>query len=161
MVLATLLVACSQSDPETEIRARLDEAVAAAEQRDTGFFRDLISQDYRDSRGGRRDDVINRVRGGFLRYPRIRVASQIQDVELQGTEKAQVVVVAGLTGDQGNLLAGLSADLYRFELDMVRDDDGRWRIIAGDWSSVRTGQPPYSRLSVGKRRQSGGCSRGG
>ena len=141
VALAVGLFGCTQPDPEKEIEARLSAAAEAAEQRDTGFFRNLVSAAYADAHGNRRREVINRVRGVFLRYPRIHVASRIETIALQGDRSAEVVVLAGLSGDGGSVLAGLSADLYRFELEMVREDDGEWRLIAADWSSVRGGRP--------------------
>ncbi len=134
---ALLIVGCSSSPPEEAVQARLDGAVAAVEQRDTGYFRDLISDAFIDARGLRRDDAINRLRGLFLRYPRIRVIRGFQEIQLAGPGAAQAVITAGLTGDQGQQLVGFSADLYRFELEFALEPDGEWRIIGADYASVR------------------------
>lgn len=135
--VALLITGCSQSPPEEAIQARLDAAVAAVEERDTGYFRDLISAAFLDARGLGRDDAINRLRGLFLRYPRIRVIRGFDEIELRGEGAAQVVVTAGLSGDQGRPLAGFSADLYRFELEFAMEADGEWRIIGADYTSAR------------------------
>jgi hypothetical protein len=137
MGAALLIAGCSQSPPEEAIQARLDGALAAVEARDTGYFRDLISDAFVDARGLGRDDAINRLRGLFLRYPRIRVIRGFDEIELRGEGAAQVVVTAGLSGDQGRPLAGLSADLYLFELEFTVEADGEWRVIGADYTSVR------------------------
>jgi len=134
---AVLIAGCSQSPPEEAIQARLDSAVAAVEERDTGYFRDLISDAFVDARGLSRDDAINRLRGLFLRYPRIRVISGFEEIQLRGEGAAQVVVTAGLSGDQGKPLVGFSADLYRFELEFALEADDEWRVIGADYASAR------------------------
>ena len=79
VTLAAMLAAgCGATDPEAELRASLAAAEAAAEQRDAGFFADLVAE-------------------------------------------------SGAT-----LLAGVDADIYRFELELV--NDGEWRIIGARWN---------------------------
>ena len=136
-VLVLALAGCGQSPPEEAIQARLDGAVAAVEQPDTGYFRDLISEAFVGDRGLGRDDAINRLRGLFLRYPRIRVVRGLQTIELRGDGAAQVTITAGLSGDQGKPLAGFSADLYRFEVEMALEPDGEWRVIGARYGPVR------------------------
>lgn len=131
---AVLLVGCGTSDPEAELRALFAAAEQAAEARDAGFFGDLIADAYRDSRGNDRSEVLRSLRGYFIANQRIEIVSRVDDVALQGGDAARVVVHAGMLGQRTGheLLAGVDADLYRFELELV-NDGGDWRIIGASW----------------------------
>lgn len=133
-LLTTALTGCSTSDPEAEIRELLAAAEQAAEARDTGFFRDLIGTSYRDARGNDREQLVNLVRGLFIANQRVEIASRIDAVELEGADAARAIVYAGMLGQRAGaeLLGGMSADLYRFELELV-NDGGDWQIIGATW----------------------------
>ena len=135
-VLAAAVVAgCGTSDPEAEIRALLTAAEEAAEARDVGFFADLVGEGYRDSRGQDRGELMRTLRGYFIANQRIEVVARIDEVALEGADVARAVVHAGLLGQRlgAQVLAGVDADLYRFELELV-NDGGKWRIIGADVS---------------------------
>lgn len=121
-------------DPEQELRELIEAAASAAEARDTGFFRDLIASEYRDSRGNDRDRLINSLRGYFLTHTQIEVLSRVAEVELQGADAARVVVQAGMVGRRGGqpVLSQLNADLYRIELELV-GGSGDWQVIGARW----------------------------
>lgn len=121
------------SDPETELRALVAAAEAAAEARDTGFFRDLVSEDYADAAGRSRDDLVDRIRGYFFLNTSIEVLTRIERVELHGDDAADLVVQAALvSGRRRGAIPGLDADYRRIELELVRDDSS-WRVIAAAW----------------------------
>jgi hypothetical protein len=132
--LAVLGAGCGTADPDAEIRAVLAAAEQAAEARDTGFFRDLIGSGYRDSRGNDRDQLINLLRGVFIANQRVEIVSRIDTVALEGADAARAVVHAGMLGQRSGaeLLGGMNADLYRFELELV-NNDGEWQIIGATW----------------------------
>lgn len=138
--LATALAAAaiagcdSGGDSEGEIRALLAAAQEAAEARDAGFFGDFLSPAYRDARGNDRDEVLRRVRGYFIANQRIEIVSRVEQVVLEGADAARAVVHAGMLGQRsgGELLGGVDADLYRFELELV-NHDGEWQVIGADW----------------------------
>jgi hypothetical protein len=127
---AAVVAGCGTNDPEAEIRALLAAAEQAAEARDVGFFRDLVGAGYRDSRGQDRTELLRMLQGFFLANQRIEIVSRVDEVAFEGSDAARAVVHAGLLGQRSgaDLLAGIDADLYRFELELV-NDDGEWRII--------------------------------
>lgn len=135
LLVAAVVAGCRSSDPEAEIHALLSAAEKAAEARDAGFFDDLVGAGYRDSQGRERTEVLRLLRGYFIANQRIEVASRIGEIALEGTDAARAVVHAGLLGRRSgaDLLAGVDADLYRFELELVKDG-GEWRIIGADVS---------------------------
>ena len=63
MITAAFASGCESSDPAAQIRALLESAELAAEQRDTGFFRDALGAAYRDSRGNDREALVALIRG--------------------------------------------------------------------------------------------------
>ena len=124
---------CAPRDPDGELRAVIEAAESAAEARDTGFFRELLSASYVDARGRRRDDVINLIRGFFLVNSTIEVVNRIDEIVLAGDDAATVTLQAAVVGHApGRSVLGLEADIYRIELELVREDDA-WRVIGADW----------------------------
>jgi hypothetical protein len=131
---ALLAAGCGSTDPEAELRAVLEAAETAAEQRDAGFFADLVAEGYRDSHGNDRDQLLRMLRGYFVANQRIEMVSRIDEIVLEGGDAARAVLHAGILGQRSGaeLLAGVDADLYRFELELV--NDGEWRIIGAKWN---------------------------
>lgn len=129
-----LIAACGASDPEADIRALLTAAEEAAEERDGGFFAELIGEGYRDARGNDRAELVRTLRGYFLANQRVEVVSRIDEIVIEGGDAARAVVHAGLVGQRAGaaLLGGLDAQLYRFDLELVRDGS-EWRIIGARW----------------------------
>jgi hypothetical protein len=127
---------CGPDDPQAELRELIVEAESAAEARDTGYFRDVISTSYADRRGQRRDDVVNVIRGIFLTNTTVEVISRIETIELAGTQAAKVKLQCALVGKrEGASLFDVDGDLYRIELELVREN-GNWRIISADWERL-------------------------
>jgi hypothetical protein len=131
---AALVAGCGSSDSEADIRALFAAAEAAAEARDAGFFGDVVGEGYRDSHGNDRAELLRTLRGYFIVNQRIEVVSRVDEIFLEGGDAARAVVHAGMLGQRSNaeLLAGVSADLYRFEIELV-NDDGEWQIIGANW----------------------------
>lgn len=136
-LLAVLAAGCGGApDPTTQIRELLAGAGRAAEQRDTGYFRDFLGTAYRDARGNDRDEMLRLIRGYFLTHQSVEVVSHIDSVELEGRDAARAVVHAGLVGRRAgeSLLGGTEGNLYRLELELVAED-GSWHIIGARWEA--------------------------
>lgn len=134
---AALAAGCGgPPDPTAQIRDLLAGAASAAEQRDSGYFRDLLGAAYRDAHGNDRDDMLRLVRGYFLTHGSVTIVSHIDSVELEGKDAARAVLHAGLIGRRAgeSLLGGTEGDLYRVEVELVAQD-GTWRVIRADWRS--------------------------
>jgi hypothetical protein len=95
----------------------------------------LIGDAYRDARGNDRDELLRSVRGYFLANQRIELVSRVDEVVLEGGDAARAVVHAGLAGQRAGaaLFAGVDAELYRFELELVHVG-GDWRVIGAKWN---------------------------
>lgn len=138
MMLAVLagMSACgsADSDPEAEIRAwvgAMEDAAANEARRDIVA---AISEAYADARGNSRQDIDNMLRLLFLRNDSIGLVSTIGGIEIDGGSAAMVEVTVGMAGLDDSAL-GISADAYRFELELTRDDD-EWRLISARWGEL-------------------------
>ena len=70
----------------------------------------------------------------FIANQRIEIVSRVDEIVLEGADAARAVLHAGMLGQRSGaeLLAGVDADLYRFELELV-NDGGEWQIIGANW----------------------------
>jgi len=132
--LAVLAAGCGASDPEAEIRALLAAAEEAAEARDVGFFGDALADGYSDARGNDRDEILRELRGYFIANQRIEILSRIDEIVVEDDGSARAVVHAGMVGRRAGaeLIDGIDADLYRFELTLV-NDGGEWQVASADF----------------------------
>ncbi len=132
---AALVVGCGgTADPTQQVRELLSGAEHAAEQRDGGYFANLLAESYRDDHGNDRDEMLRLIRGYFLTHTKVELVSHIDSVELEGTDAARAVLHAGVLGRRAgeSLLGGLEGELYRVELELV-EDDGTWHVIGASW----------------------------
>ena len=132
--LAVLAAGCGAADPEAEIRALLAAAEEAAEARDVGFFSGVLADGYRDARGNDRDEMLRNLRGYFIANQRIEILSRVDEIVITGDGTARAVVHAGMVGRRAGaeLIDGIDADLYRFELELV-DDGDYWKVVRADF----------------------------
>lgn len=136
IVLLALPAACGRSGADAEISALLDEAEAAAEARQTGYFRSLLSDDYVDARGNRKEDLVNRIRAYFLLNSDVEIVDRIQEITLHGDDAATVVLQTALVGrGQGRGLLGVDGDLFRLELELLRDRSD-WHVVGANWERL-------------------------
>ena len=134
LALVLLQSACAVEDPEPALAQLIATAEAAAESRDTSFFRGLVAESYIDNHGNDRDRLIDSIRGYFLVNQDVDVVTRVESIELHGLDAAEVVVLAGILGrrpGQG-IVPGFDGRLYRLELELV-EMGGDWRIIGASW----------------------------
>ena len=129
-----VLAGCGAGDPEAEIRALLAEAEEAAEARDVGFFSAVLADGYRDARGNDRDEMLRQLRGYFVANQRIEILSRVDEIVVEDDGSARAVVHAGMVGRRAGaeLIDGIDADLYRFELTLV-NDGAEWQVASADF----------------------------
>jgi hypothetical protein len=141
LALIVLLAGCrsEQASPEAQLRALIQSAATAAEQKDIGTLRDLLSDRYADEHGQDKRAVERLLRIHFLRNESVHLLTRVQSVTLMQPDQAQAVVLVAMAGvpiASEAELAGLRADLHRFEVDFVREDKA-WRARRAAWR--RTG----------------------
>ena len=126
------LNACAEPNADVELRRFVDDAVAAAEARDTGHFRDIVADSYIDAQGNDRGRAIDLVRGFFLVNARIDATADVVAIEWSGSESARLVLDARIDGN-------MRAIAPRLELELLRDGSA-WTVIGARWEQ-RMGGP--------------------
>jgi len=137
VALATLL-ACSgdSTTPEEQVRTALAAIEAAAEARDVGELKEHVSEAYADARGQDKRAVSGLAAFHFMRNQSVHLLTLVRDVELPTPGEARATALVAMAGRPipgPEALAGLRADLYRFELEL-REEDGAWRVTGADWA---------------------------
>lgn len=140
--LLLALAACSaQPEPtETEIRTFVAQAQAAAEERNARQLRALIADNYVDAKGNDRKTIENLIRLHVFRHQSIHVLTRIRAIEFPEPERALVIVMAALAGRpvaSADELAGLNANLYRFDLELTRRGKDDWQVRHAAWEPAQ------------------------
>ncbi|MDJ0938325.1 MAG: hypothetical protein QNJ00_01045 [Woeseiaceae bacterium] len=139
VALLAIVAGCGgeQSGPEEQVRAWVDAMHEAAENKDRRTILDGIADGYADARGNSKDDIGDMLRVYFLRQGTIVLIVNIDEIEIVGGSAANVALTVGMAGTGGGTL-GLSADAYRFELELEADGDD-WQLLSAAWGEI--GQP--------------------
>lgn len=138
VALAGIVAGCGERDsPEAQVRAVIDQMELAAEARDVGDVLELVSDEYRDDYGNGRDDVGRAVRGYFIANQSIHLLTRIEELSFPAEDEARATVLVAMVGRDAAAESAwdLAADVYRFEVAIVREDD-EWKIT---WASWRRG----------------------
>ena len=94
----------------------------------------MVSPAYADSRGNNRDDIENMLRYYFLRQQQVALIPRIDELQIFSDSAAELTLQVGMAGTNDNVL-GFSADAYRIEMELVREDDD-WLLIYARWGGL-------------------------
>ncbi len=121
----------SPGTPEDEVRALVDTAETAAEERDASALRALIADDYGDTSGRDAAEVRNLLHAWLVAHPSLSLITRIDSIELEGTELARVQVTVGVIGREANAESDwdLAAEVRRLDIRLAREGGGDWRVI--------------------------------
>ena len=138
LLIVTLLAgACSSGpdSPEAQVRALIARGETAAEKKESGVLRQMISEKYADSQGQDKKAVEAILRYYFLRNESIHLLTRIRQISFPRPDVAQVDVMVAMAGqpiaDAGQL-ERLRADLHRFEITLA-DENKEWKVIRAEW----------------------------
>ena len=140
-VLLVPMLACAAApeSPEGQVRSFLGEMEAAAEDREIKALKAAVAEDYADDRGNDRRAIVQLLTLHFLRNESIHMLSRIAAVEIVPPASASVTVYVAMAGrpiPDAAILAELRADLYRFDFELLRNDD-EWQVKQADWRPAR------------------------
>jgi len=129
--------ACSsgQDSPEAQVRALLARGEAAAEKKESGVLRQLISEKYSDSQGQDKKAVEAILRYYFLRNQSIHLFTRVRQISFPRPDLAQADVMVAMAGQpisDAEELERLRADLHRFEITLIREN-GEWKVTRAEW----------------------------
>ncbi len=136
-LICAFLTGCGggpEAGPEEALRAWVDAAEAAAEDKDRQGLLALIAENYADSRGNDYQQVGNMLRYYFLRQKNVGFVTNINDIAVMGDTAALINLTVVMAGTNANAL-GVRADAYNFELELENTDD-EWMLIGARWGEV-------------------------
>ena len=111
------------------------EAEIAAEDRQVGDLARLISEQYGDEHGNNKDELVRMLRLQMIRNQVIYLMVRTGDIDLHDETSASATVRVAMAGgplEKFEDLARLGAELYRFDLELLKES-GKWRIIRATW----------------------------
>ena len=123
------------------MRALLKRGEEAAEKKETGVLRQMISEKYADSQGQDKKAIEAILRYYFLRNESIHLLTRIQSIDFPQPQRAQAVVLVAMAGQPiagAQELERLRADLHRFEITFVRENK-EWKVIRAEWRRAEVG----------------------
>lgn len=131
------VAACSpgKDSPETQVRALIAQAELAAEKKDSGALRRLVSEKYSDNQGQDKKAIEAILRYYFLRNEKIHLLTRIQQISFPQSDMAQAIVMVAMAGQPISAAEELErarADLHRFEIILAREK-AEWRVIRVEW----------------------------
>lgn len=140
--VAALLAACAgdKKTPEEQVRATLDEGVAALEDNDLAKAGDLLDESYRD-RAGRDRRAMKAIafyllRQGPVRFNLSGVETQLAPDGESATVRAKVVAVQGNARiESARDLAPRGARSVDVVVKLIRDGD-EWRVTSIDGDGI-------------------------
>jgi hypothetical protein len=136
-VVALINGACSseRENPEKQVRSLLEQGETAAEHKQAGALRQMISERYSDSQGQDKKAIEAILRYYFLRNESIHLLTRIQQIVVSKLDTAQAIVLVAMAGQPisgPDELDRIRADVYRFELSLSRED-GEWKVSRAEW----------------------------
>lgn len=129
--MLALLVACSRTDPETKLRARIDALQVTIQSRQPARTMEAVTGDFTGNDGMDREALHNLLRAQFLAKADIGVTTGPLQVSMQG-DHATVRFTAMLTGGNGGWIPE-DAGAYQVTTGW-RVEDGDWKLYAAQWS---------------------------
>ena len=138
-VLLTLILllaqACSDDgSAEDQIRHLIDNAVQAAEDHSVDGLGELMHTEFIDQQGNNRQQLGRLLRVYFFRHKNIHLFTRVDSIEILSDNQASVslhVAMAGTVISDVDALSSLSARIYRFELQLVKQGD--WLLRHASW----------------------------
>ena len=134
------IASCSgeDSDPENLLRQTINQIQDAAEKRQISSLMELVDNNYADPNGYNKKQIRALAQFQFVRNPKIYSLKQIKSIAIHDDRRASATVVVALAGkpiDSPGALAGLRADLYRFDLEFIFDQD--WKVTNANWQPAK------------------------
>lgn len=140
--IAFFLHACSGSaiSKEDEIKQYLETGVKAAENRSSSDLAELIDDSYLDRKGLNKKELTKLARLYFFRHKNIYLFTKLDGIEFLTENEALVtlhVAMAGSVISDASALSSLRAKIYKFELELVKQDE--WLLRQAKWQPASMG----------------------
>jgi len=136
---ALVLVGCGEpATPEARVKAVIAAGEAAAEERDLAGILELVSENYRDDRGGDREELRQYLRGYLVMHQSVHLLTRIDAIEFPYRDYARVQLTVGTLGREAAGAIELAGDVYDVALELALEGD-EWRVTRAAWEPARRG----------------------
>lgn len=138
IIMSWMLVSCTDASlsPEEEIKNFIELGQQAIENRQHGDLSDMVSHSYKDQQGLNRKQLLGMIRGYFFRHKNIHLLSKIDNIHLQSSNRAFVILYVAMAGkaiNDINSLSSIRARVIRIELQLEKEDD--WKLQQASWKN--------------------------
>lgn len=131
-----LLAGCSgNNSTEEKIREFISNAETAIEESNIRLVGKLIAEEYSDSRGRTKKELIQYVTYQVLRKRSIHLYTSISSISFLSDQTASVELIAAMTGtpvESKRALLDMRADLYTFNCTLTLQDN-KWVLSSASW----------------------------
>jgi len=130
----------TEATPEARVKAVIMAGEAAAEERDLAGLLDLVSDDFRDDRGGGREELKQYLRGYLVMHQSVHLLTRIDSIEFPYRDYARVQLTVGTLGREaaGAAAFDVAGDVYDVALELHLEGDG-WKVTRAAWEPTRRG----------------------
>jgi hypothetical protein len=127
-----------EGTPETRVKAVIAAGEAAAEARELAGILDLVSDDFRDDRGGGREELKQYLRGYLVTHTSVHLLTRIGSIEFPYRDYARVQLTVGTLGREAAAATGfdVAGDVYDVALELQLEGD-EWKVTRAAWRSTR------------------------
>ena len=126
--------------PEARVKAVIMAGEVAAEERDLAGLMDLVSDGFRDDRGGGREELKQYLRGYLVMHQSVHLLTRVDSIEFPYRDYARVQLTVGTLGREaaGATAFDVAGDVYDVALELQLEGDG-WKVVRAAWAPKRRG----------------------
>ena len=130
------LIACSGDElsKEDQILQTIDAVKVAAENRSHKDVAAFIHKSYGDHKGLDKNQLLSKIGGYFLMHKNIHLFTKIEKMVFHSENKVLVTLYVAMAGNvisDASVLSSLRAKIYKFELQLIKEDE--WLLQLADW----------------------------
>lgn len=134
--IAAAFFACSENKtiPEQQIGQLNESAELAAEARDVSTLKEMVSARFKAGQYDK-NSIVRLVQFYLLRHNNIHLYSLTKSLQVLDEDNAKAEVLVAMAGkpvERADQLIDLRADLIRFNVSYLRDQE-EWKVVGAEW----------------------------
>lgn len=136
ILLTSACTSAPKESPEDQIRALIAKGEKAAEEKDLGTLKDLLSDTYQDEQGNKKPEIMKILAFHLMRNASVHLLTRVRTIELPAPTNAKATVYVGMAGGKLESLDDLlryRADLYRVDFTATAEAPKQWKVTSAKW----------------------------
>ena len=136
VLMVASLIACSGDDtsPEQQIAQLNSDAKLAVEAKDVSALKDMVADDFKSGQYDK-NSIIRLVALYLLGHKNLHLFSLTRSLQIIDQDNAKAAVLVAMAGqpiENADQLIDLRAEMLRFDVNYLRNDD-EWKVIGVEW----------------------------